>query len=262
VKLLQTTKSKDEDTLPISPEEIQEPAGTPEATEVVLDGISFSLQPGEVLGILGRTGSGKTTLSRLLFRLYDPVSGDITLDGVDLRRLPLRELRRRVGLVTQDVQLFQATVRDNLTFFDRTITDAQLMSVISKLHLSEWLQRLPQGLDTRLGAGAQGLSAGEAQLLAFTRLFLKDPGLVVLDEASSRLDPATEALLEQAVERMLAGRTGIIIAHRLRTVQRAAKILILEGGRVVEFGERLSLANNPDSRFARLLQTGLEEVLA
>ncbi len=230
----------------------------------VLENVSFQLRPGKVLGVLGRTGSGKTTLTRLLFRLYDPASGVIRLNGLDLRDAALAKVRERVGLVTQDVQLFQATVRDNLTFFDRSIGDAQIESVLKELGLGDWFQSLPgkRGLDTKLAASGQGLSAGEAQLLAFTRVFLKHPGLVILDEASSRLDPATETLLERAVGRLLTGRTGIVIAHRLQTVQRADDILILDDGRVVEVGPRERLAGDPHSRFYRLLQTGLEEVLA
>jgi ATP-binding cassette subfamily B protein len=230
----------------------------------VLENVSFQLRPGKVLGVLGRTGSGKTTLTRLLFRLYDPASGVIRLNGVDMRDVALAELRDRVGLVTQDVQLFQATVRDNLTFFDRSIGDAQIESVLKELGLGDWFRSLPgkRGLDAELASSGQALSAGEAQLLAFTRVFLKDPGLVILDEASSRLDPATETRLERAVGHLLTGRTGIVIAHRLRTVQRADDILILDDGRVVEVGLREELASDPHSRFYRLLQTGLEEVLA
>jgi ATP-binding cassette subfamily B protein len=160
------------------------------------------------------------------------------------------------------VQLFQATVRDNLTFFDRSIDDARIQAVIEELELSSWYESLPEGLDTRLETGGRGLSAGEAQLLAFTRVFLRDPGLVILDEASSRLDPATEQLIERAVDRLLRNRTAIIIAHRLGTVQRADEIMILRDGRVIEYGERERLAADPASRFYELLQTGLEEVLA
>jgi len=240
----------------------------PLTTEIVLRDITFALAPGRVLGVLGRTGSGKTTLTRLLFRLYDVDAGAITLDEIDLRAVGLGELRRHVGLVTQDVQLFAATVRDNLTLFanyDPTrpaIADEQIAAALEALGLGPWLRGLPDGLDTLLESGGKGLSAGEAQLLALARVFLRDPRLVVLDEASSRLDPATEGLLEQALDRLLAGRTGIVIAHRLRTVQRADDILILESGRVVEHGPRAALAADPDSRFYRLLQTGLEEVLA
>ena len=229
--------------------------------EPVLQEITFKLEPGTVLGLLGRTGSGKTTLARLVFRLYDPKDGAIRLGDIDIRDPRLKYLRRRVALVTQDVQLFQATVRDNLTFFDRTISDDRIQTVIDQLELSEWYASLTDGLDTRLETGGRGLSAGEAQLLAFTRVFLRDPGLVILDEASSRLDPATEQLIERAVGRLLQDRTAIIIAHRLGTVQRADDIVILRDGHTVEYGDRVALAADPDSHFAHLLRTGMEEVL-
>ncbi|HEU5100753.1 MAG TPA: ABC transporter ATP-binding protein [Roseiflexaceae bacterium] len=228
----------------------------------VLSDVSFTLAPGTKLGLLGRTGSGKTTLSRLIFRLYDPTAGAINLGGADLRDAALADLRGRVGMVTQDVQLFQASIRDNLALFDRTIEDARIEWALGELGLLEWLRALPEGLDTRLGAGGLGLSAGEAQLLAFARVFLRDPGLVILDEASSRLDPATERLLERAIDRLLAGRSAIIIAHRLGTVQRADTVMILDRGQVAEYGPREQLARDDSSRFAKLLQTGLEEVLA
>lgn len=230
--------------------------------ENVLHDISFAVRPGRVLGILGRTGSGKSTLARLLFRLYDPGEGCVRLGGVDIREANLSHLRQRVGMVTQDVQLFGASVRDNLTFFDPAVTSDRLAAALKTLRLWEWVQGLPGGLDTRLAAEGKGLSAGEAQLLAFTRVFLKDPGLVILDEASSRLDPATEALMERAVGWLFEGRTGLVIAHRLKTVQRADDILILENGRVVEWGERETLARDPNSRFSHLLKTGMEEALA
>ncbi len=244
------------------------------ASERVLQDLSFQLQPGTVLGLLGRTGSGKTTLTRLLFRLYDPDSGAILLgdNGAarDIRLVSLGDLRQRVGMVTQNIQLFHATVRDNLTFFDPDVPDERILQVIRELGLEKWLQSLPQGLDTELESGGGGLSAGEAQLLAFTRIFLQDPGLVILDEASSRLDPVTESLIERAIDRLVQERTAIIIAHRLGTVQRADEIMILEDGRIGEYGTRAELAGDPTSRFYSLLQTGLdfrepqsnEEVLA
>ena len=236
-------------------------AGGDDGAGNVLNRITFSIRPGRVLGILGRTGSGKSTLTRLLFRLYDPTEGAVNLGGVDIRELRLAELRRRIGMVTQDVQLFQATVRENLTFFNPELSSGRLEQALKALRLWEWVESLPKGLDTPL-AGGQSLSAGEAQLLAFARVFLKDPGVIILDEASSRLDPATEALMERAVDRLFAGRTGLVIAHRLKTVQRADDILILENGRVSEYGPRQVLAGDPSSRFYHLLQTGLEEALA
>jgi ABC-type multidrug transport system fused ATPase/permease subunit len=231
------------------------------AREHVLEDLSFTLAPGKVLGLLGRTGSGKTTLTRLLFRLYDPLSGTVRLGGEDIRQVSLHDLRQNVGMVTQEVQLFQATLRENVTLFNQSIPDENILKVLRELGLWEWFEALPEGLDTHLAANGAGLSAGQAQLLAFARVFLKDPGLVILDEASSRLDPATEGLLERAVDRLLEGRTGLVIAHRLGTVQRADQILILEDGCPVEWGERERLARDPGSRFYHLLQTGLEEVL-
>ncbi|MEM9483689.1 MAG: ABC transporter ATP-binding protein, partial [Cyanobacteria bacterium P01_F01_bin.116] len=170
-------------------------------------------------------------------------------------QVPLQKLPHHIGLVTQDVQLFQTTVRNNLTFFNPHIVDRQILETLDELGLMLWLEGLTQGLDTQLGADSGGLSAGQAQLLAFARVFLKDPGLVILDEASSRLDPLTERLIEQAVERLLHNRTGIIIAHRLETVERADQILILENGQPVEYGDRSSLAQDLNSRFSSLLQT-------
>jgi ATP-binding cassette subfamily B protein len=242
--------------------EFQQVSFAYDADEPVLRGVTFNARPGRVLGVLGRTGSGKTTLARLLFRFYDPDTGAVRLGGEDLRGFALDELRARVGMVTQDVQLFQATIRDNLTFFNPRRDDAALWRALEALQLASWVWAQPQGLDTPLAAGGQGLSAGEAQLLAFTRVFLHDPGLVILDEASSRLDPATENRLELAIDRLLAGRTAILIAHRLQTVARADDILILDNGRVAEYGRRESLAADPGSRFFRLLHTGLEAALA
>ena len=181
---------------------------------------------------------------------------------MDLRDTRRAELRRRVGIVTQDVQLFNASVRDNLSFFEPDVPDARILEVLEDVGLGGWLAGLPAGLDTELETGGKGLSAGEGQLLAFARVFLRDPGLVVLDEASSRLDPATEQRIERAVDRLLAGRTGIVIAHRLGTVQRCDQIMILSDGRIVEHGDRVALMTKPDSRFTQLLRAGMEEVLA
>jgi ATP-binding cassette, subfamily B, bacterial len=245
---------------PISDDAVRPTADCRPPTDSVLADISFQIAPGRTLGILGRTGSGKTTLTRLLFRLYDVTAGVIRLGDADIRDLRFDSLRQRVGMVTQDVQLFHATVRENLTFFDTSIPDERILAVLEQLELLPWYQSLANGLDTVL-AGSGGLSAGEAQVLAFTRVFLRNPGLVILDEASSRLDPATERLIERAVDRLLAERTGIVIAHRLATVLRADDILILEGGRIREYGEREALRNDPSSRFAELLRTGMEEVL-
>ena len=230
--------------------------------ETVLDDVTFTLNPGETLGLLGRTGSGKTTMTRLLFRLYDIQDGDILIGNQSIRDLKLDELRRHIGLVTQDVQLFNATVRDNLALFHPEVSDDRIVTTLEDLGLGTWYTRLSDGLDTEITAGSTGLSAGEAQLLAFTRVFLKDPGLVILDEPSSRLDPATEREINLAVGRLLDNRTGIIIAHRLETVEKVDDILILDHGRIQEFGRRSDLVQDDDSQFSRLLRAGLEELIA
>lgn len=233
---------------------------TPER-QVVRD-LSFELRPGKTLGLLGRTGSGKTTLTRLLYRAYDVEQGVVQVGGVDVRDLKIADLRVRIGVVTQDVQLFHASVRDNLTFFDGSVADERIEGVLTALNLAPWYAALPDGLDTMIAGGGMALSSGEAQLLAFARVFLQNPDIVILDEASSRLDPVTEKLIEGAIRGLLAGRTGIVIAHHLETVQQVDDILILEDGRVCEYGERRQLAANPASHFSRLLKTGLVEVMA
>jgi ABC-type multidrug transport system fused ATPase/permease subunit len=225
----------------------------------VLRNVSVSLSPGRVLGVVGRTGSGKTTLTRLLLRFYDPLAGVVRLEGVDLREVRLAALRARIGLVTQEVQLFHASVRDNLTLFG-DVPDERIRAVLDALGLASWLRELPRGLDTELSPGGAGLSAGQAQVLACARIMLRDPDLVILDEPSSRLDPATDRLVHTALGRLLEGRTGIIVAHRLATLTYADDILVLEDGQVREHGPRLALAADPTSRFAGLLRVETEEV--
>jgi len=228
--------------------------------ELVLHDISLRIEPGRVLGILGRTGGGKTTLARLLLRFYDPTNGAVRLGGVDLRDASLEEVRTHATLVSQDVQLFSASIRENLTLFDATIDDARLLDVVERIGLGPWLagQKGTDPLSAPMTAG--GLSAGEAQLLAFARVFLRDAGLIVLDEASSRLDPLTERNVERAIDALLPDRTAIVIAHRLATVDRCDDILIVEDGRVVEHGARATLAGDPGSRFSELLRSGRDAV--
>jgi len=226
----------------------------------VLRNVSVCLEPGRVLAVVGRTGSGKTTLTRLLLRFYDPLAGIVRLGGVDLRAVRLAAVRARIGLVTQEVHLFHASVRDNLTLFDDGVPDERISAVLDTLGLASWLRELPRGLDTLLGPGGAGLSAGQAQVLACARILLHDPDLVILDEASSRLDPATDRLVQTALGRLLEGRTGIIVAHRLATIAYADDILVLEDGQVREHGPRLALAADPTSRFAELLRVETSEV--
>jgi ATP-binding cassette subfamily B protein len=233
-----------------------------DAHNAVLHNISFSLSPGETLGLLGRTGSGKSTLARLLFRFYDVTQGVIRLNGENMDAYELFSMRRSISMVTQDVQLLHASVRDNITLFQESISENAILEALQHLGLGEWLNRLPEGLDTQLRPEGSTLSAGQAQLLAVTRAFLKNPGLVILDEASSRVDPVTANLLEGAITRLLENRTAVIIAHRLETVRRVDKIMILEQGRVREYGTYAALSADLDSTLSALLRTGATEVFA
>jgi len=243
------------------------PAG---ALSVDFDGVTFAYHPGSApavrdidlhvapgthVGVVGRTGSGKTTLGRLLLRLWDVDEGAVRLGGTDVRQVRQSVLRDRVAVVTQDVELFDASVRDNLTLFGtRAATDEVLVSVLGDVGLGPWLAGQEQGLDTVL-RGQRSVSAGEAQLLAFARAFIVDPDVVVLDEASSRLDPDTEEAVTAATAALLRGRTALIVAHRLATLDRVDEIVVVEQGQIVEHGGRRQLAQDPSSRYARLLRS-------
>lgn len=222
----------------------------------VLSDVDLRIDAGTRVGVVGRTGSGKTSLGRLALRLWDPERGTVRLGGVDLRTVTIADLRRHVAVVTQEVEIFRATVRDNLTLFGAVeATDRDIERALHSVGLAGWVRALPRGLDTLLH-GTNELSAGEAQLLACARVMLSDAGLVVLDEASSRLDPLTEARLSQAIERLLRNRTAIIVAHRLSTLDRVDEIVVVDHGRVVEHGRRDALAADSASRFAQLLNAG------
>jgi ABC-type multidrug transport system fused ATPase/permease subunit len=226
----------------------------------VINNISFTLKTGKILGILGHTGCGKSTLARLIVRFYDPGAGSIYLNGKPLKSISPKELRKQIAYVTQEVQLFHASVRDNITFFNPAVDDSLIISTIYEMGLKDWYENLSEGLDTMIQHSG-GMSSGEAQLLTLVRLFLKNPKLVILDEASARLDPITERLADQALKKLMEGRACIIIAHRLKTVEQADDILILESGTILEYGKREHLLQKEDSKLNELLRYGIEEVL-
>jgi ABC-type multidrug transport system fused ATPase/permease subunit len=225
----------------------------------VLADVDLRIAAGRSVGIVGRTGSGKTTFSRLVLRLVEPTSGHVELGGVPIAEIALTELRRRVALVPQEVELFAGTVRDNVTLFDDEPTDAAVIDALERVGLGALAAA---GIDRELGAGGTGLSAGEAQLLALARVWLRDPDLVVLDEATARVDPETEQRLEAAVVELMRGRTTLVIAHRLSTLRSVDEIIVFEHGRVVEHGDRSDLVGDDESRFARLLALALDSETA
>jgi ABC-type multidrug transport system fused ATPase/permease subunit len=231
---------------------------SPEASLILRD-ITFTVPAGRTLGIVGRTGSGKSTLIRLMAGLYPATAGSVLLGGVDLTRAAPASVRGRVVLVSQEVQLFHASIRDNVTVFDPTVPDAAVEAAFARLGLATWLAGLPDGLDTVLGRDGFGLSAGEEQMLTLVRANLADPGLVLLDEASARLDRVTERVLDRAVHGMLRGRTGVVIAHRLSTLERVDDILVMADGEIVEHGPRAQLAADPGSQFRALLDLAMQE---
>jgi subfamily B ATP-binding cassette protein MsbA len=207
----------------------------------VLHDVSFHIAPGEVVALVGPSGAGKTTVASLITRFWDVPNGTVTLDGIDVRRLSLLDLRGAVGLVPQDPALFSGTVRDNIAYARPDASDDNVIAAARAAHAWEFIERLPDGVETRVGERGVKLSGGQRQRVAIARVFLKDPAVVVLDEATSSLDSESEQLVNSAMERLLTGRSTLIIAHRLSTVRRADRLLVLDAGRIVEEGSHAEL---------------------
>ena len=203
--------------------------------EPILRNVSFRIAPGEHVALVGPTGSGKSTVIRLLCRLYEPQSGRILLDGRDIRSIPIADLRQQLGVVLQDTFLFSGNVADNLRL-NRPISDQRLQDVCSELGLDGLLDRLPQGLQTVLRERGGNLSSGERQLLAVARVAIRNPTVLVMDEATAFMDPSTEATLQRDLDRLLQKRTAVVIAHRLATVEASDRILVLRRGELIEEG--------------------------
>jgi ATP-binding cassette subfamily B protein len=208
---------------------------------VVLDGVSARIEPGQLVALVGPSGAGKTTLAQLVPRLYDVTSGSVRIDGVDVRDYTQASLRAAVGVVSQDAHLFHDTVGNNLRYARPGATDAELMEAAGAAQIDDLIRSLPEGLDTLVGDRGHRLSGGEKQRLAIARMLLKDPAIVILDEATSHLDAENESLVQEALAGALAGRTSLVIAHRLSTITAADQILVLDEGRIVQRGTHADL---------------------
>jgi ATP-binding cassette subfamily B protein/subfamily B ATP-binding cassette protein MsbA len=229
-----------------------------DADRLVLRGIDFHARAGEMVAIVGATGAGKTTLVSLIPRFYDPSGGRVLLDGIDVREFRLKAVRQQVAIVLQPPLVFPTTVRENVAYGRPDATLAQIREAAHLAQLDDFLERLPLGLDTVVGEGGATLSAGEQLRITIARAILRDAPILILDEPTSALDATTEALVMEGLERLMAGRTTFVIAHRLSTVRRAGVILVIDGGRIVEQGSFEALVAR-GGHFARLHRTQFGE---
>ena len=227
----------------------------------VIKGVNIAIEPGETVALVGHTGAGKTTLVNLLMRFYDPTRGSILIDGIDARRISRRSLRSRIAYVPQETYLFPGTILDNIRIVKPDATDEEVIAVCRDLGIHEFIEGLPQGYQADAGEAGKRLSTGEKQLIAIARAMLRDPDIVILDEALSSVDPATEAIIRRAMRRLMRGRTAIIIAHRLTAALDADKVVVLEDGRVVEEGAPQELLARK-GRFYSLYRAQASELAA
>jgi ABC-type multidrug transport system fused ATPase/permease subunit len=223
----------------------------------VLHTISFKMAPGEMVALVGPSGAGKTSIANLICRFYDPIQGQVTVDGYNLRDIKLASLRRQVAVVLQDSFLFNNTVTQNLLYGKPDATADELIAAVRAANAHDFITKLPEGFDTELGERGVKLSGGQKQRLALARAILADPKILILDEATSSVDAEAEYLIQQALERVLKGRTALVIAHRLSTIRNADKILVLDSGRLVETGNHAELMQR-GGLYSRLYQRQME----
>ena len=219
-----------------------------------LEEVDLSIEAGQVVALVGTSGAGKSTLASLVPRFYDPTEGAVLFDGVDIRKATLSSLRGQIGLVTQEVILFDDTVRNNIAYGLKSIADAEIRKAAAAANALDFIEALPLGFETVVGEKGSRLSGGQRQRLAIARAILKNPPILVLDEATSSLDAESEALVQQAVENLMVNRTTIVIAHRLSTVRRADQIVVIEDGRIQEVGRHDELIHRSSSVYRRLYQ--------
>jgi len=231
-----------------------------QARELALEDISFEIKPGQLAALVGPSGAGKTTLTYLIPRLYDPTEGRILIDGRDLRDLRLDSLSAHVGMVTQETHLFHDTIRTNLLYANLDASQPQIEAACKTANIHDFISELPEGYDTIVGERGYRLSGGEKQRIALARVILKDPRILVLDEATSHLDSQSEQLIQEALKRVMAGRTSLVIAHRLSTILSADLILVMDRGRIVESGRHAELLSN-EGLYAHLYHTQFERSL-
>ncbi len=207
----------------------------------MIEDICFEALPGQVVALMGATGSGKSTIINLLARFYDPQAGRITIDGIDIRQMPLSNLRRQIGIVLQDTRLFAASIRENIAFGKPDASEAEIIAAAKEAQAHDFIMEMPDGYDSLVGERGFTLSGGQKQRIAIARTLLTDPAILVLDDATSSVDTQTEQMIQQALQQIMKGKTTFIIAHRLSTVRRADLILLLENGHILAHGQHAEL---------------------
>jgi subfamily B ATP-binding cassette protein MsbA len=224
------------------------------AGDIVLTDINFTIRKGEIVAIVGPSGSGKSTLVDLVPRFYDPTSGIITIDGLDLRDVELKSLRDKIGIVTQETILFNDSVRNNIAYGLENCPPERIIAAAKAANAHNFIQEMPKGYDSVIGERGVKISGGERQRLALARAILKNPPILILDEATSALDTESELLVQEAIEHLMTGRTSIVIAHRLSTIQHADRIVVLDGGCIVEVGKHKELLRNSKGVYKKLYE--------